>query len=399
MIFFTLACIIVALDIATIWGIKKSFPNFSTRYKQGIWIIFSVIAMLALLNVVFGYFVKYHIHNYRLIALFYQVSGFLLAIYFPKLLFLLFLIIDRLIAVHTREQHHLLAKYGLAIAGCLMGIIIWGILLGRYNYTVEPVEIYFDNLPEAFDGYKIIQISDIHAGSDMGAVGHFEKIVKIINEQCPDLIVFTGDMVNNFSEELAPLAPVLSQLQAKDGKYAVLGNHDYGGYCKWKDLADSVANHAAIKHHIGMMGFELLNNQAVVLHRDSINRIALVGVENWGILDRFPKRADIETAMQPATGIPFRLLLSHDPDYWEEKIKGKIDITLTLSGHSHGMQMGIKLGKNRFPLANIIARYRIGLYQDNNQYLYINRGLGVVAFPGRIGMPPEITVIMLKINK
>ncbi|MCL2098790.1 MAG: metallophosphoesterase [Bacteroidales bacterium] len=407
MTFLLLVCLIAALDVAAVWGIKKTFPKFSARYQQGIWVVFGVQIMVSLLIVAGGYFWIGHIDNYQLMASYYQLFGFLMAVYFPKVLYALFLITDRLIALCRQrrarkqnllpcEQRHLLAKYGLAVAVLSMLVIVWGILVGRYNYTVEPVEIFFDNLPESFEGYKIVQISDIHAGSNSGKFGHFDKLVEMINAQSPDLIVLTGDIVNNFSEELAPLEHVFSQLQAKDGKYAVLGNHDYGGYYQWKNPADSLANHIAIKHYISMMGFELLNNRAIVISRDSINLIALAGVENWGILDRFPKRADIERAIQSVANIPFKILLSHDPDYWEEHIKGKIDVALTLSGHSHGMQMGIKLGQRRFGLSNIIHRYRIGLYQYNNQYLYINRGLGVVAFPGRIGMPPEITVITLQ---
>jgi predicted MPP superfamily phosphohydrolase len=278
-----------------------------------------------------------------------------------------------------------------------MGLIVWSILFGRYNYRVETAEIFFDNLPQTFDGYKIVQISDVHAGSYAGKpIRRFEKAVAMINAQHPDIVVFTGDMVNNFSEELTPLVPIFSQLQAKDGKYAVLGNHDYGGYYRWKSVADSTTNQTAIEHYISMMGFVLLKNRAVTLSRDSAEQIALIGVENWGVKKRFPKRADIETAMLPVIDIPFKLLLSHDPAYWEKRIALKADIALTLSGHSHGMQMGVKLGRQRFSPASVSQRYWAGLYRTDGRYLYVNRGLGVIVFPGRIGMSPEITVITLR---
>jgi len=402
--------LMVALDILTAREIKKIFPKFGNRYQRSIRITFVIQTILALSIVLGAYFMRGQIRDYHWLAACYYMLGFMLAIYLPKALFALFLLADRLISalrqrsrrkqnLPARQERRFLAKCGLIVALLWMALMVWGILFGRYNYKIEPVEIFFDNLPQAFDGYKIVQISDTHAGSYGGNVKHFEKAVALINAQNPDIIVFTGDLVNNFSEELIPLTPVFSQLQAKEGKYAVLGNHDYGGYYRWKSSADSVANQAAIERHIAMMGFELLKNEAVVFSRNNTEQIALIGVENWGRLKRFPKRADIETAMQPVANIPFKLLLSHDPAYWEENIKGKTDIALTLSGHSHGMQMGIKLGQKRLSPAHFLYRHWSGLYAADNQYLYVNRGLGVVVFPGRIGMSPEITVITLRKEK
>jgi predicted MPP superfamily phosphohydrolase len=267
------------------------------------------------------------------------------------------------------------------------------------------VEISFDNRPAAFDGYKIVQISDVHAGSFDGSVRYFQKAADLINSQQPDLIVFTGDMVNNFAEETVPLIPIFSQLYARDGKYAVLGNHDYGGYYDWDTPADSVNNHETLKSAIEKMGFALLNNQSAALGRDHsdsspdtlTNRIALIGTENWGKGERRPKYADLEKATETVRDIPFKLLLSHDPLFWHETVKDRTDISLTLSGHTHGMQFGVKLGKKRYSFGILRGyRYLAGLYQTNRKYLYVNRGLGVIGFPGRIGMSPEITVITLR---
>ncbi len=407
MSFFAMAFIIIALDAVTTWGIKKTFPRFSIRHKRGIRTAFLIQVVVALLIVLGGYFLKDQVRNYRMFAIYYYLFGFMLAIYLPKGLFIVFLIVDKLMSalkrrkrrkrnLYPRESRHILAKCGLVVSLFFTGLIAWGILFGRYDYTIEPVEIVFDNLPPAFDGYKIAQISDVHAGSYAGAVKHFGKAADMVNAQNPDLIVFTGDMVNNFADEAYPLVPIFSKLEAKDGKYAILGNHDYGGYYKWKTSADSVSNHADLERYIGMMGFVLLNNQSVVISRDSLNRIALIGVENWGMQERYPKRADLEAAIQPVAGIPFKLLLSHDPTHWEEKVKGETDIALTLAGHTHGMQMGVKVGKERFSPARIRHHYWAGLYHAGNQYLYVNRGLGVIGFPGRIGMSPEITVITLR---
>jgi predicted MPP superfamily phosphohydrolase len=208
--------------------------------------------------------------------------------------------------------------------------------------------------------------------------------------------VCTGDMVNNFSEELISLIPVFSQLEAPDGKYAVLGNHDYGGYYDWDHPADSVANLEEIKNTVEQMGFVLLNNKSVIISRYNADRMALIGVENWGIKKHHPRRANLEEAMKAVKNVPFKVLLSHDPSFWINEVENKTDITLTLSGHTHGMQMGVKFGKKQFSIAPLFGyQYGSGVYQTNKQYLYVNRGLGVVGFPGRLGMSPEISVITL----
>ncbi len=406
MSFFIMALGIVFLDIITVWGIKKTFPKFSSHHKRGIRIAFMIQVILSLVIVLGGYFLGSRIRDYRMFALYYYLFGFMLAMYLPKTLFVLFLIIDSLISLVRRRKRkkrnlqphpsrHILAKCGAVICLFFAGLIAWGILFGRYNFTLEPAEITFETLPPAFDGYKIVQISDIHAGSFAGFTKRFKKAVDLINEQNPDLIVFTGDMVNNFAEEAYPLVPIFSQLKARDGKYAILGNHDYGGYYKWETPADSVANHADLEHYIDMMGFVLLKNQAVVIGKDSLNRIALIGIENWGVEQRHPKRGDIVQATGMVRDIPFKVLLSHDPSFWPEQVAGKTDIALTLSGHTHGMQMGVRFGKEHFSPARLQHRYWSGLYYIGNQYLYVNRGLGVIGYPGRIGMSPEITVITL----
>ncbi len=407
MSFFIMALLIVLLDILTVWGIKQVFPRFSFRYRKGIWVVFAIQIFLSLVIVIGGFFLKNHTRDYHLFATYYYLFGVMLVVYLPKGLFAIFLIFDSLAAAiridRRRRRHlsprrspHILAKVGLMCSLLLMGTIIWGILYGRYQYTIELVEIRFSNLPSGFDGFKIVQISDIHAGSFAGSTEHFQKAVDLINAQNPDIIVFTGDMVNNFAEEAYPLVPILSKLHAQEGKYAILGNHDYGGYYDWDTPADQDANLLKLEQAIVQMGFTLLNNQAVVLSKDSVNQIAIVGIENWGYKLRHPKKGDLERATESVHHIPFKILLSHDPSFWEEKIAGKTDIQLTLSGHTHGMQMGVRLLKKRYSPAQLEYQRWAGLYYEKGQYLYINRGLGVIGFPGRVGMSPEITVITLK---
>jgi predicted MPP superfamily phosphohydrolase len=275
-------------------------------------------------------------------------------------------------------------------------LMIWGVFYERYHYQVNRVEIACDALPAKFDGFKIVQISDLHAGSLFGSVHRMERLTDMVNRQQADIIVFTGDFVNNFAEEIVPVIPIFSRMEALTGKFAILGNHDYGIYYKWETPAGKAKNQQELEKNIALMGFDLLKNRATVIEKDSANRIAIAGVENWGIRKRHPKLGNIATATASVQDVPFKILLSHDPSFWQEHIKGKTDIPLTLSGHTHGMQMGVRLGEKRYSPAQMAHTYFAGLYRENDQYLYVNTGLGVIGFPGRIGMPPEITVITLK---
>ena len=399
---------IVLFDIITVLGIKKSFPQFSSLHQRGIRVAFLIQIFLSLSIVFIGDFMEHRIRNYNLITLYSYVFGLIVAVYIPKGIYVLFLFIDwgisaitRMYRLHfdvfPRESRRIVAKCGFWISIIFVFLMIWGILFGRYNYTVDNVEITINELPPAFNGYKIVQISDIHAGSSAWFTNHYKKAVGLINEQEPNLIVFTGDMVNNFAEELNSVIPYFSQLNARDGKYAVLGNHDYGGYFDWSSPVDSVNNHSAVKRAIEKMGFILLNNQSVIISRYNYDRMGLIGIENYGLKEHHPKRGDLVEAMKSVRNIPFKILLSHDPAFWPEKVVDKTDIALTLSGHTHGMQMGVKFGKKRFGFAPMLGtHYWAGLYHVGKQYLYVNSGLGVIGFPGRIGMPPEITLITLR---
>jgi len=390
MTFTILIILIILLDIITERGLQKTFPKFASLRRKTIRrsLIIQSVASVALM--LCGLVLQRRIGDYRFFAWYYSLFGCMATLYVPKAMFAAFLFIDRYIP----KTRYIVSKCGFWAGFLVLGIFVWSIFWGRYNFTVEQVEITFDHLPSAFNGYKIVQISDIHTGSFADAANKFQKAVDLINIQEPDLIVMTGDMVNNFAEEITPMIPIFSQMNARAGKFAVLGNHDYGGYHKWHSDADSTANHKAIINNIEQMGFMLLNNQSVVLREDS-DFIALAGVENWSVTKRRPKLGNIEKAMEDGD-LPFKILLSHDPSFWHEMIRGKTDIALTLSGHTHGMQMGVKIGKKTYSLGILRGfRYLSGLYQKDRQYLYVNRGLGVIGFPGRFGMSPEITVITL----
>jgi predicted MPP superfamily phosphohydrolase len=394
---------IILLDIVAFRGIGFVFPKFGMRRRHGLKIVFVVQLVCALTIIIGGFFLQRHTHNYRLIAVYYYLFGLLLLLYVPKMLFALSLALEIVIWKHRKKSRYsrnsprrLVAKLGLVMGAVFIGFFIWGVFWERFHYRISPIEIEIAELPEKFDGFKIVQISDLHAGSAFGNVHRFQESIDLVNQQCPDIIVFTGDFVNNFAEEMVPFIPMFSCLEAAAGKFAVMGNHDYGGYYDWASPVDSVRNQQAIEQNAARMGFDLLKNRAVVIEKDSANRIALVGVENWGNRKRRPKLGDIAMATGFVRDIPCKILLSHDPSFWDEKIKGQTDILLTLSGHTHGAQVGLRLGKYRISPSQLMFRRAIGLYRSGRQYMYVNSGLGVIGFPGRPGMSPEITVIELK---
>ena len=282
---------------------------------------------------------------------------------------------------------------GMAFGGGLFGSLLYG-FTNKYRYQLMRVALQFDNLPQAFKGLKVVHISDIHSGSftDKAAV---RKGVEKIKKANPDIILFTGDLVNNTADEMENYIDLFAELQAPMGVYSVLGNHDYGDYVRWDDDAKKVANLEKLKKIHADMGWRLLMNENVILEKDG-QSIALLGVENWGAKANFPKYGRLEDAYQGAEGQPFKILMSHDPSHWDAEVRKKYpDIDLTLSGHTHGMQFGVEMPGFRWSPAQYIYDQWAGLYENGKQKLYVNRGYGFLGYPGRVGILPEITVLEL----
>ena len=284
------------------------------------------------------------------------------------------------------------------IVGLLSGflpffVILNGIFKSVYRFKIYEHRIAFDDLPASFEGLKIVQLSDIHLGSFNYRYAIMEDAVEKINHLEPDYIFITGDLINNFSWELKGWEVVFKKLVAKKGKMAVLGNHDYGDYSRWNSKQEKQANLEGVKKFYQDIGFDLLLNQSFVLTEKG-ESIAVVGVENWG-KPPFKKYGNLKKALEGVEDIPFKILLSHDPTHWEAEVIEATDIQLTFSGHTHGMQSAFQYKNFQWSPIKFKYKHWAGLYSKTNQFLYVNRGLGWLGFPGRIGMRPEITLVEL----
>ena len=296
---------------------------------------------------------------------------------------------------HLPGRRKFIAQTAMALSTVPFASLIYGMYRGRYKYRVLRYTLEYDSLPESFDGFQITQISDLHCGS----FDNFKKVaygIDLINGQKSDLLLFTGDMVNNKSSEARPWVEKLSELEAPYGKFSVLGNHDYGDYNQWENEAAKQKNMEEMYQIHKDIGFDLLQNESRYLEKNG-ERIAIIGVENWGA-GRFKKAGDLEKSINQIHPQDFKILLSHDPSHWEaEVLPHPQPFHLTLSGHTHGFQFGIEIpGWVKWSPIQWRYKHWAGIYEDKEQKLNVNRGFGYLAYPGRVGIWPEITVITLK---
>ncbi len=294
----------------------------------------------------------------------------------------------------TISRSQFIAQAALVTSSIPVLATSWGIWRGAYAYRVETVEVPIKGLPKGFDGYRIVQLSDAHTGS-FNKHEAVAKGIALANAQKPDVIFFTGDLVNNVADEVADYFDLYAQLKAPGGVYSILGNHDYGTYAQWipKEAREFLVNDVIAMHK--KLGWDILLNEHRTLSRNG-DQINLLGVENWGT-GRFPRKGDMQKAKANMPNLPVNILMSHDPSHWDAQIRPEHpDISLTLSGHTHGMQFGVEIPG--FKWSPVQYRYKQwgGLYTEGDQHLYVNRGFGFIGFPGRIGMPPEVTVLVLR---
>lgn len=410
-IFFSL--FIILTDLYTYRGISTLTQSLAGRHRFYIGIAFWLVTFIGLIWVVwislsFKYFT--YQETYRNIAFF---LGFFILFFVPKLFFNSFQLVKDITTVfakgiallfpsnetissgaHKISRSDFLLQVGIIISAIPFLSIIWGIWKGRYNFKVTNLALSFPNLPQAFDGIKILQISDFHIGSFEGNPEMVEKAIELVNSQNADYILFTGDLVNNIAPEVDEFIPILRKLKSRYGMFSILGNHDYGEYFQWTSKEQLQKNMEDLYNHHKNIGFRLLRNEAVKLQKDG-EEIALIGVENWG-LPPFPQYGDLQKSLNPLKDSTFKILMSHDPSHWDAEVLNKTNIDLTLSGHTHGMQFAIRIPGWRWsPVKMKYPRWG-GLYTEGKQHLYVNIGIGYIAFPGRVGTPPEITVIELK---
>ena len=404
MLKFFLFCLVIAIIDFYGFQLIKSFSHH-------IWIKTSYIfsSVLILGGILYSYTIGRSSLSIQIANI---ITGIFLIVYISKLVIaLLFLSEDlyRFIkafytylnttnptkeTLYIPSRRFFVKQLALGLAAIPFTSLLYGIIKGKYNFKVLKYTLYFEDLPEAFDGYQLTQISDLHSGS----FDNKEKIayaVDLINKQQSDVILFTGDMVNLTATEMEPWKAVFTKLHAKDGMYSILGNHDYGDYVQWENAMQKEQNLEALKAIQKEIGFDLLLNENRFITKNN-DRIAIIGVENWG--KGFKQKGNLNLASIGISSHDFKIVLSHDPTHWEEKIvKHKTHYHLTLSGHTHGMQMGIEI-PGWFKWSPIKWRYKYwaGIYKENNRFLNVNRGFGFLAYPGRIGIWPEITVINLK---
>ncbi len=284
----------------------------------------------------------------------------------------------------------------IGVGTAVIGLFLYG-TTNRYRYRMHRVKLRLPNIPKGFDGFKIVQISDIHSGSFDNRKAVAEGIRKIMAEN-PEVIFFTGDLVNNESPEIVPYQDLFGSLRAPYGVFSTLGNHDYGDYASWPSEEAKAQNLQMLERHHAEMGWKLMQNVHTYLERNG-DTIGLIGVENWGAKAGFPKYGDMPkaTAGLDRNKAPFNILLSHDPSHWDAQVRPEYPwIDLTLSGHTHGMQFGVEIPGFKWSPIQYVYEQWAGLYRKANQHLYVNRGFGFLGYPGRVGILPEITVITLE---
>lgn len=402
----------VLIDLYVFFSVRTLFVTGTKSrglYTIGYWTL-SAIVLAAVLLLPFFQFNEQH----KLLRA--TIFIFVFAFFMGKLVAALFFFVDdirrsvqwiagRLFSSHNEiseiagtsgdhiSRSSFLTWLGIAAGGGLFSSFLYG-LTNKYNYQVKNIKLSFANLPAAFKGLKIVHISDIHTGS----FTNFKAVnrgIDLILKQNADLILFTGDLVNNKSEEVGEYQKTFGRLKAPMGVYSTLGNHDYGDYAEWPSAAAKAENlEALIKKHADM-GWRLMLDEHLPLERDG-EKIGLIGVQNISGRGRFHSYGSMSKAMQGAEHYPFKILMSHDPSHWDTEVSTQYkNIDLTLSGHTHGMQFGVEIPGFRWSPVQYVYKHWAGLYEQEEQKLYVNRGFGFIGYPGRVGILPEITVIEL----
>lgn len=386
-------------SVKTVFKTSK-YKDIAAYFYFGITVLFLALFIFAIYSRINNVTIPFQ--NY--------LSAILLGILVGKLLLCVFLGIEDITRMmrygfsklnqnqHSQIQNidrsQFLNSIFLIMSSLPIAAFCYGVFKTAYDYKIHRKKIFFDKLPKAFDGLKIVQISDVHAGS-LNDYKALQKAVEKINELDADLFFFTGDLVNNIASEFTEKIEVFKHIKAKIGKFSILGNHDYGDYYMWNSREEKVENLELLKSYHKQIDWNLLLNDHVSIQRNE-SKIEIIGVENWSGKLRFKQYGDLNKAYEGLEKDTFKILLSHDPSHWDLEVSEKYtDIDLTLSGHTHGMQFGVETKWFRFSPVQFVYKHWAGLYQKRKQYLYVNRGFGFIGYQGRVGIRPEITLIEL----
>lgn len=387
---------ILLIDILTFYWLQSITQLIdSTAIKTSINVLFWVFTVGLISSILILKITLDNINPIRKQLLISSFYGLAISSFIPKLIFVI--AISLLYASNymfsETESLILVPLFGLLSGAIPFIFILYGIFKAIYRFKVHHHTFSFKNLPKSFNGLRIVQLSDIHLGSFNYRFAILERTIEKINNLNPDYIFITGDLVNNYAWELRGWQKVFNKLKAKNGKYAILGNHDYGDYSKWESVVAKQENFEAIKQFYADIEFKLLLNESEIITRLN-DSIAIIGVENWG-KPPFKQYGNLKKAIKTVKESAFKILLSHDPSHWSEEVIIETNIDITFSGHTHGMQAGFQFKNLQWSPIKFKYKHWAGLYKKGNQVLYVNRGLGWLGFPGRLGMRPEITLVEL----
>ena len=407
-----LLLILFAIDLYVFQGIKVLHQNRPASTQRTINMIYWAVAAFCLSVIILGNYFDWHQWNKMFRTYSFAV---IVTVYFSKIFVVLFLVIDDVLRLfrwtgsvvsqtffntvksgdgNGITRYQFISKLAFFIAAVPFTSMIYGMLRGPNRFNLRNVKISSKDLPAGFDGLKIVQVSDIHIGSFLSSEP-LERAVAMILTEKPDVIFFTGDLVNDRSDEAAPYVDILKKISAPMGVYSILGNHDYGDYYAWKNKEEKAANLDNLKRFQRELGWKLMLNEHTYLEKDG-SSIGLIGIENWGAHANFSRYGDMKKATDGFEPRPFNILLSHDPSQWHAQVTPEYPyVDLTLSGHTHGFQFGVEIPGFKWSPVQYLYKEWADLYSLGSQNLYVNRGLGWIGYPGRVGILPEITVFEL----
>jgi len=406
----TILILILCIDLYSFQAIKTIGHNLDNGPRKLLYSIFWFITGLVMIMLITSMFKQFMTWPKAIRV---YLTGFMMVVYVCKLIIVIFLLADDgirlgkwIYSLFATEREIIapkdpqitrslfISQTALVVAAIPFAALIYGMIFGAFDYNIRRIKLAFSNLPKSFDGLKILQISDIHTGSFV-ETKHLQHAVDMINAEKADIVLFTGDMVNSKTDEVFPYVDVLKQIKAPMGVFCSLGNHDYGDYYQWDSKEEKVNNLAQLFEVYEKMGWDLLTNANRIISRNG-ESIAIAGCENWGAFARFPKYGDLSKTTRNLENIPFTILMSHDPSHWEAQVlQSPHHIDLMLAGHTHGMQFGVDTKLIKWSPVQYMYKEWAGLYRKGSQYLYVNRGLGFIGYPGRAGIRPEITIFEL----